>query len=135
MRRATLVQVSGSHEQAGEVLQLPGGELVQGAGDVGLGCMAQQDDDQVAVPAVAVVQPHAAALGCLLVGELARVGHQGSPPAAAGGAGEAQPRAAQDTRPAAWLVAQLVGGILQARANQPLTHDSPAALATTGPWE
>jgi hypothetical protein len=58
------------------VLQLPGGELIQGAGDVGLGCIAQQDYDQVPVPAVAVVQPHAAALGCLLVIKLARVGHR-----------------------------------------------------------
>jgi hypothetical protein len=71
-----LVQVGRLGEQAGQVLQLRGGELVQGAGDIDLGRVAQQDHDQIAVPAVTVVQPHTAALGCLLVGELARVGHQ-----------------------------------------------------------
>jgi hypothetical protein len=71
-----LVQVGGSREQAGQAVQLPVGQLLQGAGDVGLGRIAQQDHDQVAVPAVAAVQPHPAALGRLLVVELAAVGHR-----------------------------------------------------------
>jgi hypothetical protein len=71
-----LVQVGGSREQAGQVLQLRGGELVQGAGDIDLGRVPQQQDDQVAVPAVAAVQPGAAVLGGLLVAELAAVGHR-----------------------------------------------------------
>lgn len=48
-----LVQVGDLGEQAGQVVQLPGRELVEGMGDVGLGRVAQQDQDQVAVPAVA----------------------------------------------------------------------------------
>jgi hypothetical protein len=71
-----LVQVGSLGEQAGQVLQLRGGKLIQGAGDVDLGRVPQQQDNQVAVPAVAIVQPDAAALGGLLVAELARVGHQ-----------------------------------------------------------
>jgi hypothetical protein len=71
-----LAQVGGSREQVGQVLQLRGGKLVQRAGDVDLGRVPQQQDDQVAVPALAVVQPHTAALGCLLVAELATVGHR-----------------------------------------------------------
>jgi hypothetical protein len=45
-------------------------------GDVGLGGIAKQDQDQVAVPAMAAVQPGAAALGGLGAGELATLRHQ-----------------------------------------------------------
>jgi hypothetical protein len=71
-----LMQVGGSREQAGQVLQLRRGKLIQSAGDIDLGRVPQQQDDQVAVPALTVVQPGAAALARLLVAELARVGHQ-----------------------------------------------------------
>ena len=46
-------------------MQLPWGKLVQGTGDVDLGRIAQQDQDQVAVPAAAAVEPGAAAPGGL----------------------------------------------------------------------
>jgi hypothetical protein len=81
-------------------VQLPGQELVQGMGDIRLGSVAQQDQDQVAVPAVAAVQPDATAAGGLLAGELVAVGHQGSPPRI-GRAGQAQP---SRRRPATWLL-------------------------------
>jgi hypothetical protein len=57
------------------VVQLPGRELVEGLGDVGLGGIAQQDQDQVAVPAVAAIQSGASAPGGLGIGELATLRH------------------------------------------------------------
>jgi hypothetical protein len=72
-----LGRVGGLGEQAGQALQLTGGELVKGAGEVGLGGVAQQQHDQLARLGVALLQPGAAALGGLLVVELAAVGHRG----------------------------------------------------------
>ena len=66
-----LVQIGGLTEQATQPVQLPCGKLVQGTGDVSLRRIAQQDQDQITVPAMAAVQPGAAALGGLGAGELA----------------------------------------------------------------
>jgi hypothetical protein len=85
-----LVQVSGLSEQVGQVVQLPGRELVEGVGDGRFGGIAQQDKNQVAVPSVAAVQPGATTAGGLLAGELVAVRHQGSPPVG-GRADQAQP--------------------------------------------
>jgi hypothetical protein len=63
-------------EQKSQVLQLPVGELVQGAGDLVIGGVAQQQEDQLARLRVPLLQPDAAALGRFLVVELARVGHR-----------------------------------------------------------
>jgi hypothetical protein len=83
---------------------------------------------------VALLQPGAAALGRLLVIELARVGHRRSPPpAAAGGAGQPQPGAAPDAHPAGALVAQFVGGIIKTATNDPATNQPQATLAWAGP--
>jgi hypothetical protein len=71
-----LVQIGGSHEQAGQMVQLSSRQPVQGASDIDLGRIPQQDHDQVAIPAVAAVQPDPAPLGRLLVIQLARVVHQ-----------------------------------------------------------
>jgi hypothetical protein len=62
-----LPQVGGLGEQTGKLLQLPCWELVQGASDVGLGRIAQHDQDQVVVPAPSAGQPGTAAVGGLLV--------------------------------------------------------------------
>jgi hypothetical protein len=66
-----LAQIGGLAEQATQPVQLPLGKLVQGMSDVSLRGIAQQDQDQITVPAVAPIQPDAAALGGFGAGELA----------------------------------------------------------------
>jgi hypothetical protein len=131
-----VVELGGVGQQAGQPLQVAGGELVQHASDLGLGRVPQQHHHQLPRLGMALLEPGAPPPSGLLVIQPARVGHPRSPPPAAGGrARQAQPGAAQDARPAAWLVPQLVGGIVQAGANQPVTDHPQAALAATGPTD
>jgi hypothetical protein len=75
-----LMQISSLGEGGGQVVQLPGRQQLQGAGDLDLRRIPQQHHHQVAVPAAAAVQPPTAASGGLLVAELASVGHRVTSP-------------------------------------------------------
>jgi hypothetical protein len=127
-----VVELGGAGQQPGQALQVAGGELIQHTGDLRLGRMPQQHHHQLPRLRMALLEPGAPALGCLLLAEVARVGHR-SPPPAGGGAGQAEPGAAQDAGAAGSLVAQLVGGIIGAGANQPVTDHPQATLAAAGP--
>jgi len=72
-----VVELGGVGEQAGQPLQVAGGELVQHAGDLGLGRMPQQHHHQLTRLRVAFLEPGAATPGGFLVVEPARIWHPG----------------------------------------------------------